>query len=394
MDFFYSLIGVSSVIVLLIGAWRFLNWAWITPKKMEKSLRRQGLQGNSYRFLFGDTRDIGRMLEEVKSKPISITDDIFPRIVPFINETMQHKGKNSFFWLGPRPAMVILDSEQVKEVFTKNFTYQKPRANPISKLRALGLASLDTEKWAKHRRLLNPAFHVEKLKNIKAGRLTLLILLHIQYMVPAFYLSCNEMLSKWENLAPAEGSFELDVWPYLQTFTSDVISRTAFGSNYEKGRRIFELQREQALYFEQVMQSIYLPGWSFVPTKRIKRMQKEVNSLVMQKVGRVARSLAGRARRADREGSHTGAAAQGTGRQGQVARAAGTNGAGLRPEKKTRAAGWSASRRSADGWKEESEIETKTRTREISTEELGGLDKAKQRRRRSGKSRVWVKNFL
>ncbi|XP_071907181.1 cytochrome P450 72A225-like [Coffea arabica] len=268
MDFFYSLIGVSSVIVLLIGAWRFLNWAWITPKKMEKRLRRQGLQGNSYRFLFGDTRDMGRMLEEAKSKPISLTDDIFPRIMPLINETMQHKGKNSFFWLGPRPAMVILDPEQVKEVFTKNFTYQKPRANPISKLLALGLASLDTEKWAKHRRLLNPAFHVEKLK----------------YMVPAFYLSCNEMLSKWENLAPAEGSFELDVWPYLQIFTSDVISRTAFGSNYEKGRRIFELQSEQALYFEQVMQSIYLPGWSFVPTKRNKRMQKifkEVNSLVM-----------------------------------------------------------------------------------------------------------------
>ncbi|XP_027127584.2 cytochrome P450 72A225 [Coffea arabica] len=176
MEFFYSSIGASSVIVLLIGAWRFLNWAWITPKKMEKRLRRQGLQGNSYGFLFGDTRDMGRMLEEAKSKPISLTDDILPRIMPFINETMQHKGKNSFFWLGPRPAMVILDPEQVKEVFAKYFTYQKPRANPFSKLLALGLASLDTEKWAKHRRLLNPAFHVEKLKNIKAGRLALLIL--------------------------------------------------------------------------------------------------------------------------------------------------------------------------------------------------------------------------
>lgn len=82
-------------------------------------------------------------------------------------------------------------------------------------------------------------------------------------MVPAFYSSCSEMLSKWENIASGDGTFELDVWPDLKTLTGNVISRTAFGSNYEEGRKIFELQNQQFELFDQVTQSIYVPGWRY-----------------------------------------------------------------------------------------------------------------------------------
>jgi len=80
-------------------------------------------------------------------------------------------------------------------------------------------------------------------------------------MLPAFKLSCSEMIGKWEERVLEKGSScELDVWPYLQTLTSDVISRTAFGSSYEEGRRIFELQTEQAELVMQAGQSVYIPG--------------------------------------------------------------------------------------------------------------------------------------
>ena len=79
-------------------------------------------------------------------------------------------------------------------------------------------------------------------------------------MVPAFYVSCSEMIHKWEEMLTKESSCEVDVWPHLQTLTADVISRTAFGSSFEEGRKIFELQREQTKLVMKAGQSFYIPG--------------------------------------------------------------------------------------------------------------------------------------
>jgi len=71
------------------------------------------------------------------------------------------------------------------------------------------------------------------------------------------------MINKWDNIVSSKGS-EIDVWPFLQTLTSDAISRTAFGSNYEEGRQIFELQKEQADLTRQAARWIYIPGWRYI----------------------------------------------------------------------------------------------------------------------------------
>ncbi|XP_076912190.1 cytochrome P450 CYP72A219-like [Bidens hawaiensis] len=132
-----------------------------------------------------------------------------------------------------------------------------------------GLADADADRWVKHRKIINPAFHVEKLK----------------HMLPAFHISCSEMINKWEGMTKGR-SCEVDVYPHLQTMTSDVISRTAFGSSYEEGKGIFELQAEQAKLVIKAAQSMYIPGSRFLPTKRNRRM-KEIDQEVRSSIKKI-----------------------------------------------------------------------------------------------------------
>ncbi|RWR88349.1 Cytochrome P450 72A15 [Cinnamomum micranthum f. kanehirae] len=98
-------------------------------------------------------------------------------------------------------------------------------------------------------------------------------------MFPAFLTSCSELISRWEELVGSEGSSELDVWHEFQNFTGDVISRTAFGSSYKQGMRIFQLQTEHAQLLCQYDKSKFIPGYGFLPLKENKRrneIDKEV----------------------------------------------------------------------------------------------------------------------
>lgn len=67
-------------------------------------------------------------------------------------------------WFGPTPRVNISDPELIKYVLNKIYDFQKPNASPLVRLLANGLVNLEGEKWSKHRKLINPAFNIEKLK--------------------------------------------------------------------------------------------------------------------------------------------------------------------------------------------------------------------------------------
>ncbi|XP_047328070.1 cytochrome P450 CYP72A219-like [Impatiens glandulifera] len=274
----WSYVLAAAAVIAAAAAWWGWRIVWLKPKRMEKHLKCQGYVGNPYKVLFGDLKDFSALNKHARSTPISFSDDILPRAAPFLHKSINTFGKKSIMWFGHMPRVHLTDTELVKEVLSKNFKYVKTKINPLVKLLLTGLLRYDLDQWAKHRKIINPAFHMDKLK----------------LMLPAFHVSCLEMINELQKATTNESTKEVDVWPYLQTLTADVISRTAFGSSYEEGRKIFQLLKIQAELVTKAVSTLYIPGWRFIPTKRnmrMKKIAKQIDNLLINLINKRVNAL-------------------------------------------------------------------------------------------------------
>ncbi|OEL35147.1 Cytochrome P450 734A1 [Dichanthelium oligosanthes] len=136
--------------------------------------------------------------------------------------------------------------------------------NPLSRqLIGEWLLGLSGETWARHRRVIAPAFNMERVKA----------------WIPEIAATASSVLDKWEVQGESRTEFEIDVHKGFHTLSADVISCVAFGSSYEEGKRIFQLQEEQMKLALLAPRTVYIPGFMFVPTKKNRarqRLNKEI----------------------------------------------------------------------------------------------------------------------
>lgn len=282
MEFGFYLYPFSAALslVLLLSAWRALLRVWRRPKRLESELRRQGVRGNCYRVWYGDMKDQVKAITEAWSKPMELNHRITERVTPFVHSTVQKYGKTSLIWQGTTPRVLICDPAVIKEALSdRSGCIQKVPVTPQTRSILTGVATLEGEAWATRRKLINHAFYLEKLRA----------------MLPAFLNSCDNLVGRWVKLlAGDDARRELDIWPELQSLTKDAISRTAFGSSYEEGRMIFELQREQVELVLEDVRRPSIPGFRHLPTAKNKRkryLDKEINKLLLHIIEKKERAM-------------------------------------------------------------------------------------------------------
>ncbi|XP_019165680.1 PREDICTED: cytochrome P450 CYP72A219-like [Ipomoea nil] len=271
MEILYNSTAVLFAIILSRFLYKFLDWVWVKPRRIERLFRQQGFSGNSYKPLIGDLVEIARSTFQAnRCGPLeNLSNDIAPRILPFLHNAIRVYGKKSFLWFGTAPSVIITEPGLIKEMLANYTTFHKPNRSAMLEV-ARGLFACEADRWQMNKRIINPAFHIEKLK----------------VMVPAFYKTSREMVDKWDNIVKPEGS-EVNVGPYLSILTSDAIARTAFGSNFEEGRNIFHNLDKLTMLINELGPFAFIPQYWALPTKmkmKIQKKAREVRGLVQEVV--------------------------------------------------------------------------------------------------------------
>ncbi|KAL5080471.1 hypothetical protein RYX36_008892 [Vicia faba] len=236
-------------------------------------MEKQGVYCPKPRFLSGNLKEISSFVSEATSQDMkSINHDIVGRLLPYFVAWSKQYGKRFFYWNGIEPRLCLTESELIKEFLSKYSTIsgkswqqQQGSKNFIGK----GLLMANGDDWYHQRHLVSPAFMGEKLKS---------------YAV--HMMECTtEMLESLQNATLDCGKNEIEIGEYFTKLTADIISRTEFGTNYEKGKQIFHLLTQLQALCAQATKKLWFPGSRFFPSaynREIKSLKMEVERLLKE----------------------------------------------------------------------------------------------------------------
>ncbi|GMJ08152.1 PHYB ACTIVATION TAGGED SUPPRESSOR 1 [Hibiscus trionum] len=267
--FLASWLSLFLLIILL----KFLHKYWWMPFKIQRALSVQGIKGPPYEFIHGNNKASSLLRNQALTNPIALTHNIVPRVIPQIQSWFNIYGKNYLAWQGNQAQLVVSETEMVKDILKNKdgaFTKQNDESTFLYKINGNGLSSSEGAQWARQRKLANHAFHGERLKN----------------MNPAVITSVETMLEKWKG---REGN-EIEVFGEFRLLTAEVISRTAFGSNYLQGKKIFDMLTKLSILLYRNYYKASIPViskmWKSADERESEQLAKGIHDCVMEMVKR------------------------------------------------------------------------------------------------------------
>ncbi|KAL6134871.1 hypothetical protein ACLB2K_067099 [Fragaria x ananassa] len=236
----------------------------------------QGIRGPSYKLVHGNNKEISNMLMEAMSRPVlNLSHEVLSAVQPHIHSWTKIYGKNYLQWYGLQPVLVITEPELVKEILHNKdgvFTKQKPSIY-VKKLLGDSISMAEGEKWSKLRKLSNHAFHGDSLKGTVG---------FCSNMIPDMIASAETMLEGWKK----HEEKEIEVYEHFRRFTSEVISRTAFGSSYLEGKDIFDMLMKLGSLIFRNAHKFRVPGISkFYKTsdeKESEKLEKGIRDTIVE----------------------------------------------------------------------------------------------------------------
>lgn len=271
-----------ATLLLLAVAAAAAAWVWWgryawRARAVARRLAAQGVRGpRRGGLLRGCNDEVRRRKAEAEADGVAMDvgdHDYLRRVVPHFVAWKELYGTPFLYWFGPQPRICVSDYNLVKQILSKKYGhFVKNDAQPaILSMIGKGLVLVEGADWVRHRRVLTPAFTMDKLK-----------------VMTKTMASCAECLIQgWLDHASNSKSIEIEVEfsKQFQDLTADVICRTAFGSNSEKGKEVFHAQKQlQAIAIATIL-NLQLPGFKYLPTKRNRckwKLENKLRNTLMQ----------------------------------------------------------------------------------------------------------------
>ncbi|EFJ06390.1 hypothetical protein SELMODRAFT_448822 [Selaginella moellendorffii] len=264
--------GALLVLLALVAKlWRsIVTRFWLEPRSLDARIRSQGIEGPPRTFMAGNMLQVMKMRDTGKERDMEgLNHDIVKHVLLDYHQWSKEYGKRYCYWWATEPRIMVTEPELIREVLAKKVTQFEKSDIMVSELVSIvgrGLVAVTGDEWSYHRRVVAPAFYLEKLKK----------------MVPRIGLCALEMLDRWEEALREQPEIEMS--SEFSKLTADIISHTAFGSSYLKGQKAFETLRAIQEELSKVNRYNYIPGKRFLPFPanfRLRKLYSDLDSLLL-----------------------------------------------------------------------------------------------------------------